>query len=492
MKIIFLDFDGVMDTSYYDLVLHKEGKPGNDMYGCIFDPYCIQNLKHIIDETGAHVVVTSSWKYLMSYKDILDMWEYRGLPGFVTDVTPTPQERNNRGDEIDAWLNECDAEVQYVIIDDLSSNNFNEHQLPRFLKVNPFWGLDEATAKRAIELLNSRGKKEKVNKIIAWIIAAIAILCLTLLLSCNRFVTNNSSASDSVYRFSHEPTNAVYHWKRELNPNNYEMDFMKKHHIKRMYVKFFDVSTDNLYDGNGVQPVPIATTIFNGSPKRIADHHIEIVPVVFVTMEALRLGQPLCEKITKRVDDMCRANHIEYHEIQLDCDWTRETKVLFYALCQEVKQQLHKNKKGLSATIRLHQLRDTLPDIDYGVLMLYNTESLSNPKVKNSILSGKVVKEYMRHAKSDKHLDFAYPTYEWSLWFKENKFMGIIPPGKETPVEGSIRHEQSDYNEIMETKHILKRDLKDIEYPSSTIIYHLDSANLSKYSNDEIEKIYSR
>ena len=33
MKIIFLDFDGVMDTSYYDHILSKEGKPGNDEYG---------------------------------------------------------------------------------------------------------------------------------------------------------------------------------------------------------------------------------------------------------------------------------------------------------------------------------------------------------------------------------------------------------------------------------------------------------------------------
>lgn len=39
MKIIFLDFDGVMDTAYYDHVLAKEGKPGNDKYGTIFDQY---------------------------------------------------------------------------------------------------------------------------------------------------------------------------------------------------------------------------------------------------------------------------------------------------------------------------------------------------------------------------------------------------------------------------------------------------------------------
>ena len=36
IKVIFLDFDGVMDTAYYDHVLAKEGKPGNDEYGIIW------------------------------------------------------------------------------------------------------------------------------------------------------------------------------------------------------------------------------------------------------------------------------------------------------------------------------------------------------------------------------------------------------------------------------------------------------------------------
>ena len=164
MKIIFLDFDGVMDTAYYDHILSKKALPGNDSFGTVFDPYCIQNLKHIIDETGADIVVSSSWKYLMTYKDFLDMWEYRGLPGFVTDVTPTPSKRNNRGDEIDAWLEECKTECQYVIIDDLEANNFNEHQIPRLLIVNPFFGLDEETAERAIQILNAERENEKYSK----------------------------------------------------------------------------------------------------------------------------------------------------------------------------------------------------------------------------------------------------------------------------------------------------------------------------------------
>ena len=155
MKIIFLDFDGVMDTAYYDHMLSKQGLPGNDPYGTVFDPTCVHNLRRIIDNTGADIVVSSSWKHFMTYKEFLEMWDARGLPGFVTDVTPIPNMRRNRGDEIDAWLNECNVECQYVIIDDLDGSNFNEHQIPRLLVVNPFFGLDEDTAERAIYLLNN-------------------------------------------------------------------------------------------------------------------------------------------------------------------------------------------------------------------------------------------------------------------------------------------------------------------------------------------------
>lgn len=153
MKIIFLDFDGVMDTEYYDHILSEAGKPISDEYGLLFDPECVKNLKYIIDNTGADIVVSSTWKDDMSYQEILDMWKYRGLPGFVTDVTPNTA-KNIRGDEIDAWLEECPTECNYVIIDDLEAYNFNEHQIQRLLIVNPFFGLDKYTAERAIKILN--------------------------------------------------------------------------------------------------------------------------------------------------------------------------------------------------------------------------------------------------------------------------------------------------------------------------------------------------
>jgi hypothetical protein len=153
-KIIFLDFDGVMDTAYYNHVLNSKGLPECDEYGVVFDPSCVENLKYIIEQTGADIVVSSSWKDYMSYKEMLEMWEKRYLPGFVIDMTPAVS--RHRGDEIDAWLTECPKECQYVIIDDLDASNFNVHHHPYLLVVNPYNGLDKETAEKAIVLLNSK------------------------------------------------------------------------------------------------------------------------------------------------------------------------------------------------------------------------------------------------------------------------------------------------------------------------------------------------
>lgn len=146
MKIVFLDFDGVMDTEYYDHILSEAGKPISDEYGLLFDPECVKNLKYIIDNTGADIVISSTWKDFMTYQEILDMWKYRGLSGFVTDVTPTVSK--HRGDEIDAWLKECRKDCQYAIIDDLDGSNFNPNQIEHLFVVNPYCGLDEDTAKK--------------------------------------------------------------------------------------------------------------------------------------------------------------------------------------------------------------------------------------------------------------------------------------------------------------------------------------------------------
>lgn len=109
MKVIFLDIDGVLNVHMQE---------PHDQYGAIFHPQFVENLKTVIDKTGAKIVISSSWRH-----DGLDkmqaMWKDRNLPGEVIDITPYFNHYSIRGLEIDKWNQEYKPE-NYVIIDDNS------------------------------------------------------------------------------------------------------------------------------------------------------------------------------------------------------------------------------------------------------------------------------------------------------------------------------------------------------------------------------------
>jgi hypothetical protein len=121
-KIIFLDIDGVLNV-------YCESR---DEFGCTFHSHFVDNLKWIIDNTGAKIVISSTWR-MDGLDKMRDMWIKRGLPGEVIDITPTTVVVDNadnefydwadRGYEIQQWINDHDIKC-YCIIDD------NDDMLP--------------------------------------------------------------------------------------------------------------------------------------------------------------------------------------------------------------------------------------------------------------------------------------------------------------------------------------------------------------------------
>ena len=41
--------------------------------------------------------------------------------------------------------------------------------------------------------------------------------------------------------FIHKPLRAIYHWKTTFSPTSGEVDFIKQHHVGRVYIHYFDV-----------------------------------------------------------------------------------------------------------------------------------------------------------------------------------------------------------------------------------------------------------
>lgn len=150
-KIIFLDYDGVLNTEHYQGLLQYQGKPWQDEYGAFFDPKAVKQLKRIIDATDADIVVESSWKYL-GLDAMKELWEVRNLPGTIIDITPSLLGKN-KGVEIASWLSEyAKQDIRYVIIDD--EYVILDSQLPHFILTNPYEGITEEQANRAISMLN--------------------------------------------------------------------------------------------------------------------------------------------------------------------------------------------------------------------------------------------------------------------------------------------------------------------------------------------------
>lgn len=128
MKVIFLDIDGVLNLRRRE----------RDQYGSLFHKAWQDNLNHVVEETGAKIVVSSTWR-MSGLKVMQCMWKQRKLAGEVIDITPVIYAQGvsiPRGVEIDYWLrdngfqriNWCDktqlkylerSQVKnYIILDD--------------------------------------------------------------------------------------------------------------------------------------------------------------------------------------------------------------------------------------------------------------------------------------------------------------------------------------------------------------------------------------
>ena len=164
-KIIFLDIDGVLNTGRWYSQADRNGR--QDEYGYTFDPAAVANLAKIVDETGADIVISSTWK-CMGLSEMLDMWSDRGLPGKIIDITPNSvsdemlltanldeiEMIHIRGAEIKEWLDTKGKKVShYAILDDM--DNFLPEQHPHFVQTNPETGIIEEDAEKAITILSN-------------------------------------------------------------------------------------------------------------------------------------------------------------------------------------------------------------------------------------------------------------------------------------------------------------------------------------------------
>jgi hypothetical protein len=174
MKIIFLDIDGVLNVEKF-ICAYVEFCKGTelsyqemyrDKFGHKFCTVSVRYLEDIIEQTGAKIVISSTWRF-NGFDEMKEMWTERNLPGEVIDVTPIAHrclsyyediknlsftDKAERGREIYTWLQEHPEVTDYVIFDD--DNDMLKLQQSHFIQTDPQTGIDQATAQKAIYILN--------------------------------------------------------------------------------------------------------------------------------------------------------------------------------------------------------------------------------------------------------------------------------------------------------------------------------------------------
>ena len=156
IKIIFLGIDGVLNCS------HSKSKCG----GCIgIDNDKVKRLRKIIDDTGAHLVLCSSWKfewekvhkedqsYVENYLD-KKLWKER-----LKILDKTIDKGSNRGEGIISWINHHQV-TSWIVLDDEVFDDYEQFGImPHLVKTEfyqPNGGLQSEHITMAIKILNER------------------------------------------------------------------------------------------------------------------------------------------------------------------------------------------------------------------------------------------------------------------------------------------------------------------------------------------------
>lgn len=141
MKIIFLDFDGVLNRF----------SPYSKDQDCDLEKEAIGLLNELLMTTGANVVISSSWRMYIPMSKILELMRSVGFKYSERIIGFTPILINRqRGDEIRLWLHQVSGVESFVILDDTDNMG---NLFPRFVKTNSDFGLERRHIEKAKELL---------------------------------------------------------------------------------------------------------------------------------------------------------------------------------------------------------------------------------------------------------------------------------------------------------------------------------------------------
>lgn len=150
--IIFLDFDGVVETIYWgknkdgtwSYNIHKLGREE------LNNKQAIGWLNELYNKIPYDIVVSSTWRMGMSVDELQNLLRKSGFNHNIKVIGKTPVLYQQRGLEIQEWIDTAEFKGKFIIIDDDSDMC---HLLPLLVRCDCQLGFTIYDYQKALRLL---------------------------------------------------------------------------------------------------------------------------------------------------------------------------------------------------------------------------------------------------------------------------------------------------------------------------------------------------
>jgi len=153
MKIIFLDIDGVLNSRAFFLARTAGLEEHQDEEAHtreMIDPAAVALLNHLVEKSGAEIVISSSWRIAYSMSEIGHALYANGFRHRLAIIGKTTTSDGERGSQIQEWLESAGEPVTFAILDD--SDDMGVHR-PRLVRTDWERGLEQHHVEQALALL---------------------------------------------------------------------------------------------------------------------------------------------------------------------------------------------------------------------------------------------------------------------------------------------------------------------------------------------------
>lgn len=325
------------------------------------------------------------------------------------------------------------------------------------------------------------------------------IVLILLLASCNQ---------------AEKPLIAFYYWKTNFSLSAIEKETLQDSGVQKIYIRYFDI---DLHPKTN-KAFPVSPVQFSTRPSVKI-----IVPVVYIKNKVMLKTDFDSKKLARQIYDFISLinskNKLSCQEIQIDCDWTLESKTNYLQFIEDFKRL---SDKKLSATIRLHQVKyfekTKIPNVDSAVLMYYNMGTIAVNSL-NSIYNQDIAARYIKSLKKyPLALDFALPIFSWGIHISDGKVVGLRSKmtASDLQLDSNFKLENSNSfrvihpnyrkgtfykkDDIVKIEAVSAADLKEMARdlkensaanPKEIIFYDLDELNIKNYEKTIFKQVVS-